>query len=318
MGSSGHWREKVALELAAAADKLCDIDISAPNFREASLAGAAAKAAAVDVTGVEIEDVTVDRPGAAGLGLRVYTPGAGAGPRPAIVHFHGGGFVSGGLDTGHQRLVEFSRDVGAVVVSVDYRLAPEHRYPAAFEDGRDALLWLHENAAAHGVDPARVALHGISAGGGIAASVALAARGLPIPPLKLQYLSMAVLDSSQSTHSATMFVDTPVWNRANTRHAWSSYLGPDHGPNIDIHAAPGTASIRDLGGVAPAHIAVLELDPTRDEGIEYAQRLLAAGNSVGLTLWAGTFHGFSTMVPDSDVARAHDAEETRILRVALS
>lgn len=316
MSTSLNWRDRVAGELAATAEQLCGVDISAPGFRERSRAAAAAKAAEADLTGIDVRDKAVSRSVAPDLPVRIYTPRGGSARKPVILHFHGGGFVSGGLDTGHQRLADLSRQIDAVVASVDYRLAPEHRYPAAFEDGRDALLWLHENADLYDLDPARVVLHGISAGGGIAAAVALAARELPIPAPRLQYLSMAVLDDKQSTYSARTFVDTPVWNRANALHAWSAYLGPcaDAG---ELFAAPGRAAIKDLAGVAPAHIAVLELDPTRDEGIEYAQRLLAAGNSVGLALWAGTFHAFMSMAADTEVARRHDAEEARILSAAL-
>jgi acetyl esterase len=314
---TAQWRSRTAPELADAAERCCWVDISAPGFRERSLATAAVAAKEADITGIVVEDVVVDRPNAPALALRLYTPDTAAAPAPAIVHFHGGGFVSGGLDTGHGRLAALSREVGAVVVSVDYRLSPEHRYPAAFVDGRDALTWLHGNAAARDVDPARVALHGVSAGGALAAAVALAAKDLPIPALRLQYLSMALLDDRLSNSSAKTFIDTPVWNRANALHAWSSYLGAPPPAVVAIHAAPGRASIEELVGVAPAHVSVLELDPTRDEGIEYAQRLLTAGTSVGMTLWAGAFHAFMSMAPGAEISRRHDAEESRVLRCAL-
>ncbi|OCB22539.1 hypothetical protein A5689_17560 [Mycobacterium intracellulare subsp. yongonense] len=311
------WRDLVLPELSKVAEQCCGIDISAPGFRERSLAAAAATADA-QIAGVDIRDAAADRVDRPAVPVRIYRPaGKGESPTPAIVHFHGGGFVSGGLDIGHRRLARLSEEVGAVVVSVDYRLSPEHRYPAAVEDGLDALMWLHENAVHLGIDPTRVALHGISAGGAIAAALALAVRDLPIPPLRFLYLSMALLDDRQSTVSATAFIDTPVWNRANALFAWDAYLGSRRRDKVDILATPGRASIEQLAGVGPAHITVLALDPTRDEGIDYAQKLSAAGNSIGLTLWPGTFHAFMSMAPDTETAIRHDREESRILRAAL-
>jgi acetyl esterase len=314
---ASHWRDLVLRELLDTAERCCGIDISAPGFRERSLA-AAAEAAKAHTVGVEVRDTEVDRSRGPAVPLRIYRPTASNDSHlPAILHFHGGGFVSGGLDTGHRRLGRLSVEVGSVVVSVDYRLSPEHPYPAALEDARDALVWLHGNAASLGVNPRRVALHGISAGGAIAAALAIAARELPLPPLRFQYLSMALLDDRQSTVSATRFTDTPVWNRANALFAWEAYLGSRRRDVVDLLATPGRTPVEQLARIAPTHITVLELDPTRDEGISYAQKLSVAGNSVGLTLWPGTFHAFMSMAPGTTTALRHDAEESRILRAAL-
>lgn len=315
-GSATGWRAKLDPKLVAVAERVPHIAIAAPGFRDASLASAAAQAAAADESGVTVRDENVDGT----TPVRVYTPTATEPEgRPAILHMHGGGFVSGGLDTGHQRLADLAREVNAVVVSVDYRLSPEHRYPAALDDCERAFRWLSGHAEDLGVDRERIALHGISAGGNVAAALALRARNLPVPPPRLQYLSMAVLDDRLRTPSAREFVDTPVWHRENAVHAWTSYLGAEHvgTAEVDIHAAPGRATPAQLAGVCPAYLSVLELDPTRDEGIAYAQTLLSAGVSVELHLTRGTFHAFASTAPATAIAHRHNTEEIRALRHAL-
>ncbi|WP_067673101.1 alpha/beta hydrolase [Nocardia miyunensis] len=314
------WRTRVDPELLVLAEGISYIDLSVPGFRESSLAGAAEQAALVDEAGVVVRDERIGSGVDSLVPVRIYRPAEQApDPRPAILHMHGGGFVSGGLDTGHARLVELSREVGAVVVSVDYRLAPENRYPGALEDCEIAYRWLSEHAGDLGVDPERIALHGISAGGGLAAALALRARELPVPPPRLQVLSMAVLDDRQGTPSAREFVDTPVWHKGNAAYAWASYLGPDRvgAAGVDVLAAPGRATAEQVSGTCPAHVCVLELDPTRDEGIAYAQTLLAAGVSVELRLIRGAFHAFASLARQTSIAQRHDAEEVRVLRDAL-
>ena len=201
-------------------------------------------------------------------------------------------------------------DLEAVVCSVEYRLAPEHPYPAAIEDCYAALAWFSANAAELGVDPDRIAISGQSAGGGLAAGTALLARDRGGPALCFQLLDIPELDHRLATPSMTQFVDTPLWNRPNAVVSWTWYLGPDFdGPgsaDVPIYASPSVAD--DLSGLPPAFVSVMEFDPLRDEGIDYAARLLEAGVSTELHAYPGTFHG-SSLVQEAAVSKqsARDA-----------
>ena len=232
---------------------------------------------------------------------------------PAILHIHGGGFVVGNLDTELASVVRMAREGPAVVVSVDYRLAPEHRFPAALDDCFAALEWLHSEARDLGVDRERVALYGGSAGAGLAAAVALLARDRGGPPLCFQFLSQPELDDRLETPSMQAFVDTPIWNRPSAANSWLHYLGPDPG-DVSPYAAPARAT--DLTGLPPAYVSTMEFDPMRDEGILYALRLLEAGVPVELHQFAGTFHG-SSMVTTADSSKRQAAETLHVLRRAL-
>ena len=248
--------------------------------------------------------------------VRVYRPKSrGAASSPGILMIHGGGFIIGSLESEHMGAVLMAADTGAVVVSVDYRLAPEHPYPAALHDCYAALSYLHSDAVALGVDPARVAVAGASAGGGLAAAVALLARDLGGPSLCFQMLQIPELDDRLETPSMRKFVDSPLWNRPLAVESWKAYLGARYGrADVPAHAAPSRAA--DLGGLPPAYISTAENDPLRDEGIAYALGLLHAGVSVELHQFPGTFHG-SALVTTAAVSRRAQFEAALVLRRAL-
>jgi acetyl esterase/lipase len=195
------------------------------------------------------------------------------------------------------------------VVSVEYRLAPEHPYPAGLEDCYAALQYL---AALDIVDPARVGVHGQSAGGGLAAAVALVARDRGGPPLVVQSLGMPELDDRLDTPSMREFRNTPMWSLPQAEASWRLYLG-DARP--DGYAAP--ARTLNLGGLPSAYITTMELDPLRDEGILYGMRLLAAGVSVELHNYPGTFHG-SAVVTSAAVSKRISADLVIALAGRLS
>jgi acetyl esterase/lipase len=228
---------------------------------------------------------------------------------------HGGGFVIGSIDAEHAGAALTAIDTGAVVVSVEYRLAPEHPYPAGLDDCYAALCFVHAEADALGVDPARVALVGASAGGGLAAATALVARDRGGPPVCFQLLAIPELDDRLATPSMERFVDSPLWNRPLAVQSWKAYLGELAGTaEVPAYAAPARAT--DLSGLPPAYISTAENDPLRDEGIAYAQRLLQAGVSVELHQFPGTFHG-STLVTTAAVSRRAQHESALVLRRAL-
>ncbi|HKS44570.1 MAG TPA: alpha/beta hydrolase [Amycolatopsis sp.] len=257
---------------------------------------------------LSIEDTTTN-----GVPVRIYRPTGRPGPLPALLNLHGGGFVFGDLEFAHAESVRIATEVEAVVVSVDYRLAPEHPFPAGLEDCYTALGWTVDNAGDLGIDPARVGVGGESAGGGLAASVAQLARARGGPALRFQYLGIPELDDSLETVSMRTFVDTPLWNRPAAEISWKSYLTGE--TTLDgVPAAPARAE--DLSGLPPAFVSTSEFDPLRDEGLAYAQRLLQAGVSVELHHYPGTFHG-SVMVADAAVTRRMIRDAIEALRRSL-
>ena len=228
---------------------------------------------------------------------------------------HGGGFIVGSVEAEHIGAVLSAENLGAVVVSVDYRLAPEHPYPAGVHDCYAALTYIHAEAAALGVDTDRIAVMGASAGGGLAAATALLARDEGGPALCFQMLHIPELDDRLETPSMQAFVDSPVWNRPLAEQSWHAYLGDIWGTaDVPIYAAPARAV--DLRGVPPAYVSTAENDPLRDEGIAYALGLLRAGVSVELHQFPGTFHG-SALVMTAAVSQRAQQESAAVLRRAL-
>ncbi|SHM22323.1 alpha/beta hydrolase [Cryptosporangium aurantiacum] len=268
-------------------------------------------------TAVDVRDVYVPGPeGAPDVMLRIFAPRDHSGPLPAIFDMHGGGFVLGSVDLDDQRNKELCEGIGAVVVSVEYRLAPEHPFPAGLEDCYAGLVWLAEHADELGVDVSRIALFGISAGGGLAAALALLARDRGGPAIAFQYLGVPEVDDRLQTPSMRAFTDTPLWNYPRAVFSWDAYLGEGRRGTDDVspYAAPARAT--DLSGLPPAYVSAMEFDPLRDESIAYALALLAAGVSVELHLFPGTFHG-SGLVWTAEVSKREAAEGLAVLRKAL-
>jgi acetyl esterase/lipase len=270
--------------------------------------------ARVDTTGIAIEDREIRGPDGP-VRVRVYRPGADAprADRPAVLDIHGGGFVTGSIDMEHAFCVAAARDLDAVVATVDYRLAPEHPFPAGVEDCYAALTWMHDEAASLGIDAARIAVAGQSAGGGLTAAVVLMARDRGGPPVCFQFLGIPELDHRLQTTSMRTFVDTPIWHRPNAELSWRYYLAENVG-EVSPYASPAIAT--DLSNLPPAYVTTMEFDPLRDEGILYALRMMEAGVSVELHSFPGTFHG-SAVVTTAAVSRRASAEMFVALRRGL-
>jgi acetyl esterase/lipase len=242
-----------------------------------------------DTRGVRVEQLAV--PGTSGpVPVRVYR--GGPTPAPVVVYCHAGGFALGNLDTDHRQCVELARRGRCTVVSVDYRLAPEHRYPAASEDAVVVLEWVAANAADLEVDAARVAVAGSSAGGALAACLAQGAADGRLPPVAYQLLHQPVLDD-RPTASKTEFRASPAFDGEAAELMWRHYLGTGTG---SADAVPARRA--ELAGLPPALITCAEIDPFRDEAVDYALRLLRAGVSTELHVLAGTCHGFDSLLPD--------------------
>ncbi|WP_309114372.1 alpha/beta hydrolase [Saccharothrix sp.] len=295
-------------ELEAFVPLFPDTDLSDPAAARAKFGALAASVAAPDVADMVVEDRTV--PAEPDVPVRVYRPRSAQG---AVLWLHGGGFVMGDVDTEHPWAARMAERSGAVVVSVGYRLAPENPYPAALDDVWAVLRWAVEQADEWGIDPARIAVGGHSAGGGLAAALALRARDENGPRICFQLLNQPGLDDRLDSWSARNFTDTPWMNRAKVAWAWRHYLSgvAEVGP----YAAPARAT--DLSGLPPAYIASAEFCPNRDENIAYALRLLQAGVSVELHQWPGTFHG-SQAILSAEVSQRQIAELGAALRRGLA
>lgn len=260
---------------------------------------------------VDVRDTAVPGPdGAPDVPVRIYRPAGLDGLLPGLLVIHGGGFALGSIEVEHGTALRIAADVGAVVVSVEYRLAPEHPFPAGLEDCYAALIWTATNAAELGVDTDRLGVGGESAGGGLAAAVALLARDRSGPALCFQWLGIPELDDRLDTPSMHAYADTPLWNRPAAELSWDYYLGGTGirgGVDVSHYAAP--ARTQDLSGLPRALVTTCEFDPLRDEGLIYAQRLVQAGVPTDLYHYAGTFHG-SHLIREAAVTKRMIADET--------
>jgi acetyl esterase len=243
--------------------------------------------------------------------VRLYRPGAE--PAPVLAYFHGGGWVLGSLETHHGVCATLAKLSGCVVCSVDYRMAPEHRFPAAVEDAWAATTWLAEHADAVGGRPGALAVGGDSAGGNLAAVCALRARDTGLP-LALQLLVYPATDADLDRSTYREFADGYYLTRYSMGWFWDHYL--PEGDRFHPDASPLRAD--DVGGTAPALVITVEFDPLRDEGEAYARRLEEAGVPVTLTRYDGTIHGFFRMPGVIDRANDALAEAAAALRAAFA
>jgi len=248
----------------------------------------------VDDVGVEIEQREIRLAAKQSVRVRIYR-GAPA-PSPALLYFHSGAFVLGNLDTDHRQCVEFARRGRCTVVSAEYRLAPEHPFPAAADDALAILRWAVDAAVEVGLDTAALAVGGSSAGASLAARLAQCAAAGEAPPVMFQLLHQPVLDDRPSP-SKDEFTTTPGFDADAVAWMWRHYLA-DTPPSAD--AAPARAE--ELAGLAPALITCSELDPLRDEAVDYALRLMWAGVRTELHVFAGTCHGFDSLLPEWEVS----------------
>jgi len=236
---------------------------------------------------LRVEDRTLTFAGVSNP-IRIYRP-SNKDPLPAVIYFHGGGWVLGDLDTNDTVAWGLAEGTGAMVISVDYRLAPEHPYPAAFTDCCNAVGWIREQAADLGLDPYRLALCGDSAGGNLAAAVSLAARDQGQPPFVAQALIYPVLGRDTNLPSYQEWAAGPGLTQADMVWYLDAYLGPDWS-QADAYALPFLAS--DLANLPPTLVHTAEIDPLRDEGKLFAQRLEQAGVPVTYRCARQMVHGF--------------------------
>jgi acetyl esterase/lipase len=252
------------------------------------------------------------------LRLVIVDPAPGTKGRPAFLHMHGGGYVTGMAGQFNPSLQAVAQNFGCLVVSVDYRLAPETHFPGSLEDNYTALRWLYKNSDELGVDRKRIAIGGESAGGGHAAQLAIAARDRREIPILFQLLIYPMLDDrTGSTRQVPPYMGQFVWNAGSNRFGWTSLLGvPAGSPAAPAGAVP--ARVENLAGLPPAFIGVGALDLFVDEDVEYARRLINAGVATELHVIPGAYHGFDLLVPDAAVSKRFTESWTVALRRAFA
>ncbi|PWT98532.1 MAG: hypothetical protein C5B51_28980 [Terriglobia bacterium] len=256
-----------------------------------------------------VEDRSILGP-AGPIPIRIYASENG-GVRPGLVYFHGGGWVIGDLDTHDAPCRAIARLSGAVIVAIDYRLAPEHKFPAALEDCETATRWVCSHAVELGIDPHRIAVGGDSAGGNMAAVVAIHCRDTGGPALASQLLIYPVTDlSSFDTPSHREFAEDHYLTRETMNYFTGHYFGK---PEDGAHPDASPLLVRDLRNLPPAFVLTAECDPLRDEGEAYARRLEEAGVPITCTRYAGMFHPFFSMPVLTEARRAYQ-EIAAVLR----
>lgn len=263
----------------------------------------------------KVEDRNIPGPGGQ-IPVRIYSPSV-SGPFGALVYFHGGGWVIGNIETHDATCRQLTAGAGCATISVDYRLAPEHKFPAGPEDCYAATKWVADNASLLNVDPNRIAVGGDSAGGNLAAVVALMARDRGGPKLALQLLIYPATDCADDTPSHREFAQVSsdyILSRADMEWFWGHYLGPNDRKNSV--ACPALA--KSLTNLPPAFVITAEVDPLRDEGEAYAEALRKAGVNTKVKRYNGVCHGFFSMASMIDKGRQAVDDSCAELRSALA
>jgi acetyl esterase/lipase len=246
-------------------------------------------------------------PGDPDVALLICRPTGAAASVPALYHVHGGGMIFGGNRAGLPAVLDYAEELGTAVVSVEYRLAPEHPHPAPVEDCYAGLVWTAAHATELGIDPDRIIGFGFSAGGGLTAAVALLARDRGGPALLGQVLTSPMLDDRNDTPSSFQMAGIGLWDRTANEIGWGALLGDRRGgPDVPPYAAPARAT--DLSGLPSAYIDAGSSETFRDEAVAYAARIWLAGGRAELHVWPGGFHGFEMI---AQAALSRDAAAAR-------
>jgi acetyl esterase len=276
----------------AALDRLTRWDLTSIETIRASYTAAGAERVPADHRVERFDEVIGGLNGPPGVRVRWYRPRGVAGPLPCLVWLHGGGYIMGTLDENDDRLDRMVIELGCAVVSVDWRLAPEHPYPEGLDDAAAVWCAVHDDAGRFGVDAARLAVGGASAGAGLAAALCLRLRAAARPQPALQLLIYPMLDDREVTPSIRAS-EAPghwgLWHLAANRMCWRAYLGSLAGREVPPTAAPARA--RDLSGLAPAFLGIGDVDAFLDENLDYARRLSRAGVPTELHVYPGVIHG---------------------------
>ncbi len=246
------------------------------------------------------------------LKLRSYRPKYKKGTLPCLYYIHGGGMIMGTAENDDANASRLSEELGVVVVSVDYRLAPEDPHPAQINDCYNGLLWIESQKESLKIDTSKIALYGQSAGGGLVIATSMMVRDRGGPEIIFQMPIYPMLDDRHETPSSYEIVDIGIWDREASIEAWNWYLG---GKDADPYAAPSRAT--SLKGLPPTFIDVGELDLFRDENIIFAQRLLEAGVTTEFHLYPGAYHASENFAPDADLSKTIWSKRIEALKKAF-
>ena len=308
-------RHLVDPELLPVLEALPLFDLSMESLPAMRATRASIGAGEMTFSGLHFERRTVQSPDGAQVRVNLFRPEGAARARPAILHIHGGGYVLGTADMTNAANAATALKLDCVIVSVDYRLAPETPFPGPLDDCYAALRWLHASTAELGIDRKRVAIAGESAGAGVAAGLALMARDRGDTPICFQCLVYPMLDDRTNADNTSPFAGEFVWNAKSNQFGWGAYLGrAPGGGDSPAYAAPARAA--DLDGLPPAFINCGALDLFADEDITYARRLMQAGVATELHIYPGAFHGFP-LAPGTHLAAIAERDRIDALRRAF-
>lgn len=265
----------------------------------------------VEDCGVDWEERAVDGPDSP-IDVRIYRPRATTDALGCIFHIHGGGFVGGSVAEVEFLHRPLAAELGCAIISVDYRIAPETKFPGNIEDCYAALAWVFAQADELGIDKARIGVMGESAGGGLSAALVLLARDRGEHALAFQHLIYPMLDDRTCVSEPNPFAGEFIWHAQNNRFGWTALLGEEPGgQGVSPYASPARAT--DLSRLPPTFIGTAALDLFVDENIDFARRLIRAGVSTELHVWPGAFHGFD-LLPGPAIANAARRTSTEALR----
>jgi acetyl esterase/lipase len=269
------------------------------------------------IEGLHVENVFIPRQdGRTNIRLRIYKPGSTYAPTPALIWMHGGGHLIGKPEQDDGSCAQFVRELGITVISVDYRLSPQYPFPAALDDCHSALQWAASHPEESGIDPARIAVGGASAGGGLAAALAQLAHDRKEIEPAFQLLVYPMLDDRTVLRMDIADSRNITWDQQSNRYGWESYLGRECGAD-EVPAYSVPARRTDLSGLPPAWIGVGDLDIFHAEGVAYANRLRERGVACELEVIPGAFHGFDVFGPQIPVVQKFRRSQIAALKKHL-
>lgn len=311
-------RHLVDPELVAILDQIPAPALTAETLRQIRAMSSRAPVDLLQVAALSVSERFILSPaGAPDVRVLVYLPTSVQGPLPALLWLHGGGYIMGSADAEDLMAKSITSEIGCAVVSVDYRLAPETPYPGPVEDCYTALKWLSTHADELGIDPKRIAVGGSSAGGGLAAALALLARDREEVPLVFQFLLAPMLDDRTCTLAKPHpYTGEFIWTPEANRFGWISLLGQEPG-GIDVSPYAAAARAEHLENLPATFINVGALDLFLEEDLEYARRLMRAGVPTELHVYPGAYHGFR-MVADAQVTQTAQRDQFTALKRALN
>ncbi|MGX6443604.1 alpha/beta hydrolase [Neobacillus sp. K501] len=294
-------KNRVNPELLSGLEMFQDLDLR-PEYLPAMREGATQMRPPFVVDeSLTLTDEIIVGPDANPLPLRIYRPKLSNECLPVLLWIHGGGYILGSIDDNDDLCMRFVKEANCVVVSVDYRLAPEHPYPAPIEDCYSALKWIADNAESLNIDANRIGVAGASAGGGLTAALTLLARDRQYPSLCFQMPLYPMIDDRNNTPSTNEIKEGFVWNQKTNEAGWKMYLGELSGTDhIPAYAAPARAE--DYRDLPYTYTCVGQLDPFRDETLTYVMKLAQAGVDVEFHLYPGCYHGFEGINPNADIS----------------